>query len=547
MSAAADLVLRGAAVFTGTRPHPTATTVAVTDGRITAVGTDEQVRAVVGRARETVRVPGGMILPGFTDAHVHPIMGGVELDQCDLSGCADETSTIAAVAAYAAARPRSPWILGGGWQSHHFPAGAPTRGQLDAVVPDRPAFLLDAAHHSAWVNSAALELAGVGAGTPDPANGRIDRAPDGTPSGLLHERARALVEKLVPATSDVDAAAGLARAQRYLHSFGITGWQDAIVGAYGGHPDHGGVYAEAAARGTLTARVVGALWWPPETSAAEIGDRVDELVRRRAALSGGRFRADAVKIMQDGVAETCTAAMLTPYAGACGCGATGLSHLPSELLGEVVTRLDAAGFAVHVHAIGDRAVREALDAFARARARNGRTGNRHHLAHLQLVHDTDLPRFAGLGVAANLQAVWACRDTEMLSTTFPVLGAERAQRQFPFGALHRSGARLALGSDWPVSTPDVVAAIHVAVNRRPPGDPAAAPLGEGQELELTTALRAGTVGSAWLNGRDDCRVRAGAPADLTVLDRDPFTVPAEELYLVRAALTVANGQVVHHR
>lgn len=292
------------------------------------------------------------------------------------------------------------------------------------------------------MNSAALKLAGVDAGTPEPDNGRIDRDPDGTPSGLLHERARALVEKFVP--------------------------------------------------------------------------------------------------------ETRTAGMLTPYAGACGCGGTGISHLTPELLGEVVTQLDAAGFGVHVHAIGDRAVREALDAFARARAYNGRTGNRHHIAHLQLVQDVDLPRFAELGVVANLQAVWVCRDSAMISTSFPVLGAERAQGQLPFGALHRSGARLALGSDWPVSTPDVLAAIHVAVNRTPPGDPAAEPLGERQALDLATAPRAGTVGSAWLNGLGECRVHAGAPADLTVLGRDPFAVPVGELHLVRAALTVAGGRVVHH-
>ncbi len=435
-------------------------------------------------------------------------------------------------------------MLGGGWALAAFPGGIPTAADLDAVAPGRPVFLPNRDHHGAWVSSRALELAGIDRHTPDPADGRIERDPDGRPTGTLHEGAMALVGRLVPATSERDYDAALLAGQSHLHSLGVTGWQDAIVGAYAGMDDPGPAYRRAAERGTLTGWVVGALWWDRERGL----EQVPELVERREAYSHGRFRATSVKIMQDGVAENFTAAMSTPYLDRCGhpTGNRGHSFLPESRLREVVPALAEAGFQVHVHAIGDRGVREALDAFGGLDRQADDL--RHHVAHLQVVDPDDLPRFAELGVAANLQALWACLDDQMVELTLPFLGEERSRWQYPFGALHRAGAALAMGSDWPVSSPDPLAAIHTAVTRTSYGEAGRVgtePFLPEQSLDLATAFAAYTSGSARVNHRDDAGVLApGAVADLVVLDRDPFTGPVEEIGATRVVSTWVDGRPV---
>jgi predicted amidohydrolase YtcJ len=539
----AGLVFRGGAVFDGFRYHPDAT-VTVRDGRI-AAGDD----AATGS--ETVDLAGGLLLPGFTDAHIHPIQGGLERMRCDLSGSAGRAAYLEVIAAYARERPGAEWILGGGWHQSDFPGGTPTAAEVDPVAPDRPLFLLNADHHGAWVNTRALALAGIDARTPDPADGRIERSPDGTPTGTLHEGAMDLVGRFVPETTHDELVAALLEAQAYLRSLGITGWQDAILGAYANLPDAAAAYLDVAGSGRLTARVNAALWWRRDRGT----EQVAELAERRKALRAGRFRADAVKIMQDGVAENFTAGLLAPYLDASGneTSNSGLSFLEPAVLNKAVTELDAAGFQVHVHAIGDRAVRETLDAFAAARAENGASGNRHHVAHLQVMDDADVGRFAELGVTANLQPLWAAYERQQLDLTIPFLGPERSARQYRFGDLRRYGARLAAGSDWPVSSPDPLAGIHVAVNRRLPPDLAdfeidaeyGAFLPE-QALDLTAAFAAYTSGSAWVNHADQTgRIAPGALADLVVLDRDPFAEPPEAVSSARVLATYIEGIRIH--
>ncbi|MEW1959478.1 amidohydrolase [Kineococcus sp. NPDC059986] len=549
MSGTADLVLHSGRVFTGTGLHPTATAVAVAGGRVAAVGTDGEARDWTGAGTRTVDLAGRLVLPGFTDAHVHPVMGGLERLGCDLSEVHGAQAALERVAAHAAAHPGE-WISGGGWSMADFPGGTPRREDLDRVVPDRPAFLLNRDHHGAWANSRALALAGVDVRTPDPADGRIERDPDGTPTGTLHEGAMDLVSRLLPPVTRADLAAGLAEGQRYLHSVGVTGWQDAIVGAYAGHSDTTPVYLDAVSAGTLTARVVGALWWPRGRSVDEVDDVVAGFVAHRervAAAGGDRFATTSVKIMLDGVAENRTASMLSPYLDGCGCGSgeTGLSYLDRDLLLAAVPALDAAGFDVHVHVIGDRAVRDALDAVALARRSPSSRGGRHHLAHLQVVHPDDVPRFAALDVTANAQALWACEEEQMTALTTPLLGPERNSWQYPFGALLRTGARLVMGSDWPVSTPDPWQAVHVAVNRTPPGVDAP-PFLPDQALTLTEALHAYTAGSAWINRHEDAgTLEPGAVADLAVASADPFSLERRDLHEVRTDLTFVAGVPVH--
>ncbi|MFE3283346.1 amidohydrolase, partial [Streptomyces sp. NPDC059233] len=418
------------------------------------------------------------------------------------------------------------------------------RQLLDSVVPDRPVFLANRDHHGAWANTRALELAGITAATPDPADGRIEREPDGTPSGMLQEGATSLVGGMLPPSTQAELLAGLLRAQKLLHSLGITGWQDAMLGELGGRPDPSDAYLTAAGDGTLTARVTGALWWDRARGA----EQIPELVARREKMRAGRFRATSVKIMQDGIAENFTAAMTSPYLDGCGCATanSGLSFIEPGALRGYVTELDALGFQVHFHALGDRAVREALDAIEAAVAANGHRGNRHHLAHLQVVHPEDLTRFAALGALANIQPLWAAHEPQMDDLTIPFLGPQRAAWQYPFGDLVRAGATLVAGSDWPVSSPDPLAGLHVAVNRRDPEADHDRIFYPEQRLDLSTALAAYTAGAAHVNGHDDAgSLRVGNLADLVVLDRDILTAPAEEIAQARVERTYVGGRLVH--
>jgi predicted amidohydrolase YtcJ len=527
-------LFRGGSVFDGHRRLGPAD-VLVDDGRIAAVGQGL-------RGDEVVEAP--FLSPGFTDAHVHPIQGGLERLRCDLSELDTREDYLAAIRAYADAHPDREWILGGGWAMPAFPGGTPLASDLDAVVPDRPVFLPNRDHHGAWVNSRALEIAGITKDTPDPPDGRIERDGDGSPAGTLHEGATSLVSRHLPRTTGADYRAALLAGQAYLHSLGVTSWQDAIVGSYSGMDDPGTTYVAAAASGELRSQVVGALWWDRRQGV----EQVEDLVGRREALTGGRFRATTVKIMQDGVAENGTAAMLEPYLDRCGHATDNRGHsfVDAAALKDAVRALDAAGFQVHVHAIGDRGVRETLDAMA-----GTDPARRHQVAHLQLVHPDDVPRFAGLGVAANLQMLWAVHDEQMTDLTIPFLGEERSRWQYPFGDLHRSGARLVAGSDWPVSTPDPLAAIHTAVTRTAYGGPGRAgndPFLPEQALDLTTAFAAYTSGSAWANHRDLVdgagTVEPGAVADLVVLDRDPFAGDPNEVGTAGVTSTWVQGDPV---
>ncbi len=529
-------VFRNAAVFDGHSHLGDVGDVVVDGGRVVAVGAD-----VAPAGAAVVDVAGGLLLPGFTDAHVHPVQGGLERLACDLSGLpVDRTAYLAHVREYAAAHPESEWVQGGGWAMAAFPGGLPTAAELDAVVAERPVALVNRDHHGMWANSRALALAGITADTPDPAHGRIERDAHGVPSGVLHEGAMDLLGPVLPAADDAQLRAGLLEGQRHLHSLGVTSWQDAIVGSYSGMRDPGPTYARAAAEGDLTGTVVGALWWERDRGIEQVAD----LVAKRADWSRGRFAATAVKIMQDGVAENGTAALVEPYLDRCGhtTGNSGISFVDPARLPSYVAGLDAAGFQVHFHGLGDRGVREALDALE-----GTDPARRHQVAHLQLVHPDDVPRFARLGVAANIQALWACHDEQMTELTIPFLGPERAGRQYPFADLHAAGARLVAGSDWPVSTPDPLAAIHTAVHRTSYGEPGPAgtdPFLPEQALAIEVAFAAYTSGSAWVNHRDDAgTIAPGAVADLVVLDRDPFRSP-DDIGAARVSSTWIDGVCV---
>ncbi|GAA2522329.1 amidohydrolase [Winogradskya humida] len=530
-------------LFTGGRLFGTdASFLLVRGEHIVALGGDE-VKDRAAPGAETVDLRGRLLLPGFQDAHVHAVLGGLELGLCDLSGTTDAGEYLRRIRNYADTHPEAGWITGGGWSMESFAGGVPGKALLDGIAGGRPVFLMNRDHHAGWVNSRALELAGITAGTPDPADGRIDRDADGEPVGCLQEGAMALVAGLVPDSTPGDRLAGLLRAQELLHSLGVTAWQDAMLCGANGYPDHSDAYLAAAADGSLLSRVEGALWWNRDRGA----EQIETLLGQRDTFSVGNLRSRSVKFMLDGVAENFTAAMTAPYRDRCGhpTGNSGLSFIDPAALAEYVTAVDALGFQAHFHALGDRAVREALDAVAAARKANGMRDTRPHLAHLQVVHPDDVRRFAALGATANIQAYWATHEPQMDELTIPFLEPSLAGWQYPFGDLARAGARLAAGSDWPVTTADPLLGVHTAVNRAHPdsGEP---PFLAGQALGILPALTAYTQGSAFVNHRDDSgELRPGHRADLVVLDRDLLAGPAEAIAEARVDLTYVGGSLVY--
>ncbi|QIK64835.1 amidohydrolase [Leucobacter viscericola] len=537
-------------MYTGLDSAPSPGGLAIANGRILTTDPDE-VAALATTAHERVDLGGRLVVPGFQDAHVHPVIAGIELLSCDLSACSTAEDTLEAIAQYAKAHPELDWILGAGWSMDAFPGGTPTRQALDAVVADRPVFLENRDHHSGWANSRALELAGLNADTPDPFDGRIEREPDGAPSGTLHDGAMSFLHQTRPRATPEQAYAGLLAAQDHLIAQGITAWQDAAVGEFMGSPDTVPVYRRAIEEGTLKVRVRGAQWWDREAGRDQLAPILSRRDEAAAAFDPQKFSLESVKVMVDGVAESFTAAMHDCYLDHSGHATQnrGISFFDPEEMAEFVTDLDAAGMQVHFHALGDRAVTEALNAVERALATNGQRGNRHHLAHLQVVRPEDVERFAPLAATANMQALWACHEDQLDELTLPFLADDAEQHHYPFGDLATTGAHLAAGSDWPVSSPDPVQAIHVAVNRvssagnRPPlGDPR-------QRLTVAQALNAYTQGTARVNHLDEVtgKIAPGFFADLAILDRNLFELAPEHIHEARVDETWIAGERVYAR
>lgn len=477
----------------------------------------------------------------------------MEMLGCNLADGWNRDDYLATVREYVTTHPDVEWVVGAGWQQAAFPGGAPLKEDLDSICDDRPIILSNRDHHSAWVNSEALRRCGIDASTPDPADGRIERDADGTPTGTLHEGARMLALSHAPQPTVDTMYEGFLVGQRKLVGYGITSWQDALIGQYGNHsPEFYTVYRTAEDRGELIGRVNGALWWERTQGTEQIA----AFVERRAAVSGRRFRADTVKIMQDGVAENQTAAMLEPYLVPGGCAHrapenAGISFVDPDRLRDYVVELDRQGFQVHFHALGDRGVRESLDAIEAARAANGDASTQMHtIAHIQIISPDDVPRFAALNADANMQPLWASYDPQMVDLTVPFLGDERVGHQYPFASLHRAGSHLSGGSDWPVTSADPWLGIHVAVNRQVPAEhPDFNPLVflENERLPLDVALRAYTLGGIETNGRahEVGRLAPGMAADVVVANRDPFQGEAADIHETAAARVYVDGTLVH--
>lgn len=553
-SSPATLVLRGGKVMTMDADRRVASAVAVYGNRIVAVGSDAEMASYIGADTKIVELNGRTLLPGFIDAHIHPVLGAERLAQCSMDG---ETLTIAQIlpriqaCVDAEVNPAADkWIQVVNVNPANFVA---TATDLDTISTTRPILMSGIDGHTAWVNHKALQLAGIVNGTPDPEGGQIERDAAGNPTGFLKDAAQGLVAAIVPPMSLAERIVLTQQALDLARARGITTVQDAWASE--GEMD---VYAALADAGQLKMRV-------RATLASEIVDSEAEyqrLIRIRARFATHPLiRANAVKLFSDGVIEypTQTAAMIYPYLDGHGNETTnfGERYFEQDTLNAYVARLDAEGFTVHVHSIGDYTTHAVLDAYAHARDRNGSTDNRHQISHLQIVDPGDFPRFAELGVLANMQLFWALPDVYTIDSVQPYLQPERHKLMYPAGSLVRAGATLVGGSDWPVdvfpwdpmpNTP-LTAAYNGITRKNPiPDDPLFGQvLNADEAVTLDDMLAAYTINAAQATRQESSlgSIEVGKIADFVVVDRDLETIAPEGLLTAAVQLTILDGAVVY--
>lgn len=533
----ADVVIRHARVYTADSAEPRAEAIAIEGDRLVYVGSDTGAREWIGDSTRVIDGQGGTLLPGFVDAHVHPY-SGIDLAECEVSGDTSRAQLLEHIRECSRAKPDAPWIRGSGWQLPLFPDANPTAAFFDQAVRERPAFLWAADGHSGWANTRALALAGITRQTRDPPNGRIERDARGNPTGTLRESAADLVADIMPPYTEADYVAGFRRAIRMANEFGITAIIDADADSI-----MLAAYHSMEQSGELSVRVTAA----QRTRTKEGAAQVARLERLRRQFRSRLLDPNSAKIFEDGVIEAGTAALLQPYLNRPDWSGTPNREAPS--LDSLVAALDRAGFQVHVHAIGDRAIRLSLDAFEKARGMNGVRDSRHIIAHIELFDPQDIPRFQALGVIADFQPLWAYQDSYIKDLTEPVLGPARSRWLYPIGSVWKTGARIAAGSDWSVSSMNPLEAIQVAVTRRAPEADSGPGWIPEERVSLDAMLRAYTINGAFARFADSTTgtLTPGKLADVVLLDRDLFAIPSTQISQSRVRLTVMGGRVVFER
>lgn len=545
---AAEFVFTAGVVHTVDPALPRASALAVRGGTIAWVGDDAGARALVGPGTRVIDLRGRMLLPGFIDGHVHPGMAPNPRTALSLHGLVRREEIFERIRAWAAANPAASWVVGDGWDEGAFlPSGKPTREMLDALVPERPALLYDNAGHGAWVNSRALAVAGITAATPDPVNGRIQRDARGEPSGMLHEdSAMQLVARHIPPATPAEVRENLEVALADMSRQGITGLQDAMA-----TPEIAEAFRALDREDRLPLHARLCLPHAPEKDDAA---QITGFLAQRAALAGKRLRADCVKLFLDGAYGSHTVVLLEPYADQPERFGRGTLFIPQDRLDRLVTRLDAEGFQVHLHAQGDGAVRAGLDAIAAARRANGLRDARHTIAHLCLVDAADRRRFRELGVIANLSPLWMLPDPWETVFAPRLFGPERSARLFETRSFLADGVTVVFGTDWPVTGLSPVAGLETATTRRYPGgkDPHGredSPLVAREAIDLPQAIEAYTLAGARLLHAEVERgsLAVGKAADLVVLDRNLLESEPLARHRARVDMTLVGGRVVYER
>lgn len=534
-----DLIVTNGRVFTALG-SPLAEALAVRGNKVLRVGTNREIKRMRRPQTVSIDAHGAAVLPGFNDGHAHLLSAGLALSRLDLSGLHTVREMQDAIRAYAAAHPDRAWIRGRGWTYEAFPGGLPTRQQLDAAVPDRPAYLAAFDGHTAWANTKALQMAGITRRTPDPAGGAIVRdARSGEPTGVLKESAVGLVRSLLPEPGVAERLDAIRQAVAVAHAHGVTSVQTADGGAADLE-----LLDTLRDAGELDLRVYAGLSLDGVPGDGEL-DRLAAI--RERFPDDPLLKSGAVKIVLDGVVETHTAALLAPYADRATRGE--LRFEPDELT-RTVTGLDRRGWQIVVHAIGDRAVRVALDALETARAVNPTPprGRRHRLEHVETIDPADVRRFGALGVLVSQQPLHGSPGDGELDVWRLRLGRERASRGWIYNTLASEGARIVFGSDWPVVTIDPLPGLHVATTRTSvAGEPEGGFL-PGERLPLDEAIHAYTAAGAWASYDEQRKgtLEPGMLADIVILTGDIFA-PGARLLDARVAKTIFDGRVVYDR
>jgi len=559
----AQLLITNGKIFTGqytsnnaggnnsiTNTPATVSTMACSGGKIVYVGDAAGAAPFKDAQTKVINLAGALVLPGFHDCHVHLCESGMEAGFCMLTGSKTKQAALAKLKDYAAKQhltknQKGSWLKAGGLPLPAVQKSPLTREDLDSVDNSRPIIVYSEDAHSLWLNSRALKLAKIDARTRTPEAGIIEREKEGSPNGCLREEAMELITDVVPMMPLKERCAALKKAVRLANSLGITSIQDAHA-----REEILATYAELAEENELNVKAVAAIHVGANYGEKEF-ERMEDL---RKKYTIGNFKATSAKIFSDGVIETQTAAMLEPYCGKDASGASlgkGTLNFKPEDLNRVVAALDKRGFQVHVHAIGDRAVRSALDAFAAARAENGPDyeKHRHQIAHLEIIQKADIPRFKELSVIANFQSYWAFYDPYMTDLTVPLMGPERMKLIYPIKSVVDSGAHLAAGSDWSVSTLNPLKAMQIAVTRKAPGNPYAKVLLKEECVGLKDILAAYTTGGAYANHSEDSTgsLEVGKAADFIVLDHDIFALKPELIGQAKVMKTFVDGRLVYDR
>jgi predicted amidohydrolase YtcJ len=542
--APADLVLLHGKIHTEDANRSVAQALAVRGNSIVAVGTDQAIGAFVGPRTRSVDLQGRLVLPGIIDAHTHPAQSAQDLGKCSLD---DKPITPAELKSRVGTCLREHPGDRAQWFEAIMvnPSGLIlSLADLDSILADRPLLLSGSDGHTIWVNSAVLKLAHIGADTKDPAGGHIEHDAAGNPTGTLRDNAVDIAFAVKPAARLDEQAALLDKALDSMRATGITSVQDAAV-------DEGmmQMYKRLYDEHRLNMRVRGSFHLENlhESAAVLIGKAGK--FRAKWAIDPDFLRADAVKIFADGVIEypSQTAALLEPYLDGRGHPTKnrGPSYFTQVNLNQIVTAADAAGLTVHIHAIGDRAVRSSLDAFADARLHNGATDNRGQIAHLELINPVDFPRFKELGIIANFQLLWAQRDDYIDGATVKYLGPERSQYLYPARSLRDAGAKIAGGSDWGVSSFNAFIAMEHGITRSEhQGRP---PLLPEQSLTLQDVVDAYTINAAFAlkQERTTGSIETGKRGDFIVVDRDIFSIDPFTLHDTQVLATYLDGREVY--
>ncbi len=537
-----DVIVHNANMYTAGVNGTMAEALAIRGNQILRVGSEREVTRLRRPQTTMIDARGAAVLPGFNDAHLHFITGGLSLEQVDLAGAETLDEIQSRIGTWASGHSDAPWVLGHGWYYQPFPGGLPTRQQLDAIVSDRPAQIISYDGHTSWVNTRALRLARITKRTPNPPQGVIVKDPrTGEPTGVLKEAAMALVGSHVPKSTRADRASALRAAIGEAQRHGITSIQNAS-----GNAEDFELYAEARRDGDLGVRVYSALSTSGVLSEPAITE-LDAVAKRYP--DDPLFKGGAIKIMLDGVIEAHTAAMLAPYAD--DDATAGSPTIEPDDFNRFVRLLDAGGWQVMTHAVGDRAVNMALTAYEHAVRSNPlpERGRRHRIEHVETVDASDLPRFGALGVVASMQPHLGTPSPSQIDVWFRNVGPERAALGWPYNSIAAGAGRLAFGSDWPGVPLNPLLGLHTAVTRTTPEGLPEGGWYPGERLALKAAIDAYTSGAAWASFDEKRKgsLAAGMLADLVVLSEDIFEAPPSRLASTRIAVTIFDGRIVYRR